>query len=85
MSILETDVDSLAARLKTLFVQDIEAAIKKQLQEHSDKIIAQAARSAANSVAGEITFFRDSNDKSLQIRLVLNGKEEEIPLPEYFK
>lgn len=73
---LHTDLETLSRRLTEGFQEELESAIKDQLRQQADVIVAKLAREMTQNLSSNISVWRDDDAGRVQVTLVLDGVKE---------
>lgn len=73
---LHTDLETLSRRLTEGFQEELESAIKDQLRQQADVIVAKLAREIAENLSSNISVWRDDDAGRVQVTLVIDGVKE---------
>lgn len=79
MSILKTDIDSLASRLTDSLKSELELAIKEKLMFHADAIVSEVAREMAQNLRSSISTYHDYPNDRLNVTLILDRVQAAVP------
>ncbi len=78
MSVLRTDLNTLAKRLTAGLEDQLTWAIEEELKTHMAPIITKVARQMAQNLHGRISAYNDFRDAEIKVTLVLDGKSEVV-------
>jgi hypothetical protein len=76
---LNTDIETLAARLTSGLHGALEKAIRDKLMEQAEPIVSALARDMARSLHGSVVMYQDHMRDQVQVQLVLDGVKELVP------